>query len=215
MSARQFITIIACFFSALGTQVLAEGNLKPMNDSIAAEKPLVIGDTIPDVTVTSTKGKAISLRWLISKKPAIVIFYRGGWCPYCNAHLASIQQIEPDLIHLGYQIIAIGADRIAELDKTIAKHHLTYSLYSDSTMRAAKAFGLAYTVDSITLTKMQLHGVDLEKASGQKHHMLPVPAAFVVDKKGIIRFAHSNPDIKVRIDPNDLLSKAREALEVK
>jgi len=82
-------------------------------------------------------------------------------------------------------------------------------------MIAARAFGLAYTVDSLTLTKMQLHGVDLEKASGQKHHMLPVPAAFVVDKKGIIRFAYSNPDPKKRVDPNDLLSEARKALEVK
>jgi peroxiredoxin len=215
MSAQQFITIIACFFSALGTPVLAEGNLKPMSGSIPAEKPLVIGDTIPNVTVTSIKGKEISLRRLISKKPSIVIFYRGGWCPYCNTHLAKIQQIEPDLIHLGYQIIAISADRISELDKTIEKQHLKYSLYSDSTMNAAKAFGLAYTVDSITLNKMKLHGVDLEYASGQKHHMLPVPAAFVVDKKGIIKFAHSNPDIKVRIDPNDLLGKAREALEAK
>ncbi len=212
MTARQFIVVFTCLFC---TRVLAEGNLKPMDDSIAAEKPLVIGDTIPNVTVTSIKGKTVSLRRLISKKPAIVIFYRGGWCPYCNAHLAKIQQAEPDLIKLGYQIIAISADRIAELDKTIEKHHLTYSLYSDSTMSAAKAFRLAYTVDSTKLAKMKSFGVDLEKASGQKHHMLPVPAAFVVDKKGIIRFAHSNPDIKVRIDPNDLLSKAREAIEVK
>jgi peroxiredoxin len=215
MPARQCITVIACLFSALGTQVSGESNVKPGSDSIAAEKPLVMGDTIPNVTVTSIKGKEISLRRLIAKKQAVVIFYRGGWCPYCNAHLASIQRIEPDLIHLGYQIIAISADRIAELDKTIAKHHLTYALYSDSTMSAARAFGLAYTVDSARVAKMKSFGVDLEKASGQKHHMLPVPAAFVVDKKGIIRFAHSNPDIKVRIDPNDLLSRAREALEVK
>jgi peroxiredoxin len=212
MSARHFITtlVTTCLF---GMQVLAEG--KPVSDSSTVAKPLVIGDTIPNVTVTSIQGKELSLRRLVSKKPSIVIFYRGGWCPYCNAHLAKLQQIEPDLIHLGYQIIAISADRISELDKTIEKHHLKYSLYSDSTMNAARAFGLAYTVDSATFAKMQFHGIDLEKASGLKHHMLPVPAAFVVDKKGIIRFAHSNPDIKVRIDPNDLLNKAREALEVK
>jgi len=219
MSIREIIAIIIIVFiySAVGTQVYATVNSNPGNksDSADVQKPLAIGDTIPNITVTSTMGKVTSLRRLISKKPTIVIFYRGGWCPYCNAHLVKIQQIEPNLIHLGYQIIAISPDRIVELDKTIDKHHLTYSLYSDSTMIAARAFGLAYTVDSLTLTKMQLHGVDLEKASGQKHHMLPVPAAFVVDKKGIIRFAYSNTDPKERVDPNVLLSEARKALEVK
>jgi peroxiredoxin len=41
--------------------------------------------------------------------------------------------------------------------------------------------------------------------------MLPVPAAYVVDQKGVIRFVYYNPDIKVRVNPDDLLKAAKEA----
>jgi len=99
MSIREIIVIIITVFiySAVGTQVYATVNSNPghKSDSMDVQKPLAIGDTIPNITVTSTKGKVTSLRRLISKKPTIVIFYRGGWCPYCNAHLVKIQQIEP------------------------------------------------------------------------------------------------------------------------
>ncbi len=163
------------------------------------------GDTLPEVSVADTNGKPEGLRAIVARKPTVLIFYRGGWCPYCNVHLGKLQTIEKQVLSAGYQIIAVSPDRPEELRKTIEKHTLTYSLYSDSSMAAAKAFGLAFTVSGGTRFTYRLAGINLEKSSGQEHHMLPVPAVFLVGTDGVIRFAHSDPDYKVRLDPEKIL----------
>lgn len=72
-------------------------------------------------------------------------------------------------------------------------------------MNAAKAFGLAFAVETETVAKYRLIGINLEKASGEKHHMLPVPAVFLIKTDGVIRFAYSNPDYKVRMEAEEIL----------
>ena len=76
-------------------------------------------------------------------------------------------------------------------------------------MTAARAFRIAYEVDQETLADLKSHGVDLEAASGQKHHQLPVPSVYVVDTSGRIQFAYVNPDYTVRLHPQLLLAALR------
>ena len=86
-----------------------------------------------------------------------------------------------------------------------------YILLSDSELAAARALGVAYRVDEETFGKLQGYGIDLEEASGQDHHLLPVPSVFLIDRKGSIRFVYVNPDYTQRIDPETLLAAARAA----
>ena len=178
----------------------------------ARVRPLLIGDAVPDIDLSTPEGKPFDLRGAISKAPTVLIFYRGGWCPYCNIHLGQLQRIEPDLVQMGYQILAISPDRPEELKPTIEKHALRYTLLSDSKMRAAKSFGIAFTVDAETLRKYQGYGIDLEKASGEGHHMLPVPSVFIADTDNIIQFSYVNRNYKIRLDSDVLLGAARSAL---
>lgn len=60
---------------------------------------------------------------------------------------------------------------------------------------------------------LEKYGIDLEEASGEKHHQLRVPFVFVVDRDGVIQLSYSNLDYKVRIDPGDLVDAARGALD--
>lgn len=80
-------------------------------------------------------------------------------------------------------------------------------------MVAAKAFGIAYKVNKTMYEKFKSYGIDLEADSGRNHHLLPVPAAFIIDKDGIIRFSYVNPDYKVRIDPDLLVEAAKAGLK--
>ncbi len=73
-------------------------------------------------------------------------------------------------------------------------------------MVAAQAFRVAYQVDAETLNQLKKYGIDLEEASGENHHMLPVPAVFIAGIDGIIQFSYANPDYKVRITPDMLLA---------
>lgn len=90
------------------------------------------------------------------------------------------------------------------------KHDLGYVLLSDSRMEAARAYGIAFRVSDAEVAKYAKYGIDLEEASGETHHLLPVPSVFLIDADGRIRWRYSNPDYKVRPDNDTLVDAARE-----
>lgn len=169
--------------------------------------PLLIGESIPAVNLPDAHGKPFNLNEEVAKKPTILIFYRGGWCPYCNKELSGIQSIEGNLRNMGYQIIAISTDSPENLSKTMGKDQLTYALLSDSELSVAKAFGLAYVApqayEKLLITSS--NGKNIDK-------LLPVPSVFILDTKGVIQFEYINPDYKQRISP-DLLQSVAGALQ--
>lgn len=171
--------------------------------------PVLISSTIPDVTVKNTGGNNLNLRDIVKDQPTIFVFYRGGWCPYCNSHLADLKKIEDDLAKEGYKVFAISADRPELLKKTADKNDLTYTLLSDAPMQAAKAFGIAFKLDDETVERYKSYDIDIEKDSGYDHHLLPAPAVFLVDQKGVIKFSYVNPNYKERIDGGILLAAAK------
>lgn len=176
-------------------------------------RPLLPGQMIPKITLSDATGQAISLKKHLKNQPALLIFYRGGWCPYCNRHLADLRKIEKSLIDLGFKIYAISPDLPEYLAETEKENKLNYTLLSDSKAEAAKAFGIAFEVNKVTRVKYKAFNIDLEKSSGEKHHLLPVPAAFLVDAKGKISFSFVSPDYKVRVDNDVILAAAKSQLK--
>lgn len=172
---------------------------------------LAVGAAAPDVTLRTEKDAPLALRKAVAEKPAVLIFYRGGWCPFCTKHLAALAGIEKDLAASGFQLLAISPDAPAKLREKPSHQSLGYTLLSDSTMVAARAFGIAFTVPDEVREQYKGFGINLEAESGQAHHQLPHPAVFVVDKAGIIRFAHVNPDYKTRLEPAKILEAVRAA----
>jgi peroxiredoxin len=171
--------------------------------------PLAVGSAMPAVTVRNPDGSERRLGPGPLSQPTIIIFYRGGWCPYCNRHLGAIKKVEPDLLQLGYQLLFLSADRPDILFSSLKEPDIHYTQLSDASMSAARAFHVAFRLDAAGLARYREHGVDLEAASGQKHHELPVPAVFIIDRSGVIRFVHANPDFTTRISPDALLEAAR------
>lgn len=123
--------------------------------------------------------------------------------------MGQLRAIESQIDDYGFQILGISPDQPAKLRETMAKHRMKFHLLSDSKMAASRAFGIAYSVDDPTLRLLAQHGIDLEAASGEKHHELPVPAVFIVDAGGVVQFEYINPDYSVRLHPEVLLAVAR------
>ena len=176
-----------------------------------APTPLKVGDSIPDVKLRTEDDTEVSLRQLVSEKPAVLVFYRGGWCPFCNRHLQSLAGMEDDLKQAGVQLLAISPDQPAKLKATPERGKLHYRLLSDSDAAAARAFGIVFKVDDQTVEKYRGYGINLEAAAGRNHHLLPHPAVFVASTNGVIRFAHVNPDYQVRLAPARILEATRTA----
>ncbi|MEX2607320.1 MAG: peroxiredoxin-like family protein [Kiritimatiellia bacterium] len=166
------------------------------------------GKPLPDVEVRKADGTTVTLHDLHQDTPTVLVFYRGGWCPYCTRHLSALGEVEGRLREAGYQIIAVSPDRPEKVKESLEKHEFSYQLVSDSPMNAAKAFGLAFTVDEETFKQLQGYGIDIEGDSGTTHRMLPVPAVFLIDAEGIIQFVHADPDYKQRLSNAALLKAA-------
>jgi len=111
---------------------------------------------------------------------------------------------------MGFQLIAVSPDKPEKEKLTRDKHGLQYTLLSDSGMTGARALGIAYRLDDATVKmyREQYH-IDIEGDSGQTHHLLPVPAVFLVDTDGTITFHYVNPNYQVRVDPDVILAAAR------
>lgn len=205
------ISLAACS-SQESTPLTTNSQIKTPPASAALVDPLKVGEHAANTIVRRPNGSEVAMAKLYAKKPTVLIFYRGGWCPYCNAQLGKLAEAQDQLVQMGYQLLAVSPDRPAELQSTLDKGNYKYQLLSDSKMNLVKAFGLAFHVDDGTVEKYQHFGIDLDKASGEHHHLLPVPAVYIIDRSGVIQYAYWNPDYKTRLDNDVLLKAAHDAL---
>jgi peroxiredoxin len=158
--------------------------------------PLLTGENIPSLNLVDVDGQSFDLNAAVASKPTILIFYRGGWCPYCSKQLAGLQEIQQDLSKMGYQILAVSTDSPDNLRKSQTKEKLTYKLLSDADLAASKQFGIAYKspVDYDKFLPVTSGGKNIDK-------LLPVPSVFILNKQGNIRFEYINPNFTERLSP--------------
>lgn len=188
----------------------------PPSDSIPNSaddvNPLLIGSSIPNIMLTNHRDESINLA-VKSTENTLFVFYRGDWCPFCSVELAELAQIEEELHDMDINIVAISPDSPEYLRTSLDELNLNYTLLSDSRLDASKAFGIAYRVGAETLENYKNNGMDLEERSGYAHHLLPVPAVFLANSEGIIKFQYVNPDYKQRINHKVLLAAAKAMIE--
>ncbi len=171
-------------------------------------RPLSVGSRAPAFAAQTVEGKLRSFGPDSYQKPTIVIFYRGGWCPYCNTQLSDLHTVEPKLRARGFEIVFMSTDQPKLLYSSLKATDIHYTLLSDSRLEAAQAFHVAYHVNDATLAKMREYGVDLESTTGTTLHELPVPSVFIIDTSGTIRYVYSNPDYKIRLGADALWAAA-------
>ena len=196
------VVLVALHLTLVAGIGRAAGRVYPDPQSV---EPLGVGARVPSAQILTIDGDEVDLADLVEDRGALLVFYRGGWCPYCSRQLGELRKIQHELTELGYPVIAIGTDRPRWLQQSRRAGDLGYALYSDSRMNAARAFGIAWQVEGDEVEKYKRHGIDLEEASGETHHQLPVPSVFLVEPGGTIRWMYSNPDHRVRPDNASLL----------
>jgi peroxiredoxin len=164
-----------------------------------------IGDAAPDVTVVDSQGVPVRLhnQWIAG--PLIVVFFRGGWCNYCNLQLRSWQTHHAALRRLGATLLAISPQAPERSTATTNENRLAFPVLSDTDLAAANAFGIAFTIPPELVEYFAEIGTDIPVLNGNGLWALPVPATYVVDTQGVIRYADVQPDYRVRPNPADAL----------
>jgi len=156
-------------------------------------QPLSVATWAPAFAAQTVDGKIRTCSPDSYRRPTVVIFYRGGWCPYRNTQLSDLRTVEPRLRARGFEIVFLSTDQPRLLYSSLMATAIHYMLLSDSHLEAARAFHVAYHVSDATLAKMREYGVDLNVGTGTTLHQLPVP---------------SNPDYKVRLGADALWAAA-------
>ena len=189
----KFILIIFTFLFTFTAQAQALPE-KPEDIS-----PILIGETLPEATLYSVKNTPTTLKSIISQS-TILVFYRGGWCPYCNTHLADLVKYEDKITALGYKIVAISPDDFQNLDSTAINHGMKYALYSDKNANLIKALGIGFKASANTRAYIT------SKNKGEITDVLPVPAVIIVNADGQVTMEYIRPNITQRISGKLLLS---------
>lgn len=195
-----FFSMVLLLF--IGHQSFSQ--VAPTADQI---NPLKAGGFIPEVTLTDVDGNEVSLNKLISNQRTVLVFYRGGWCPYCTTHLAALAEAEEQIKNLGFQIIGVSADAPEKLKNSIDKKELTYTLLSDSSTKAMQAFGIAIEAPD------RYNKMLLKHSDDKNSHVIPVPTAYILDTNGRILYDYINPDYKTRISEEELISELKSVLK--
>ena len=214
-------TLLASLFILVAnSQAFAANNMQQKKDiaeSAEQVSPLMNGQYVPaEVQVTTSDGKKLSLGQVLNNKKTVLFFYRGGWCPFCNTQMGQLKKIEGQLDKLGFQLIGISTDNEQDLKKSIGKNKLNYQLLADFNSITSQAFGLAFftsqKVTDIYLAKMDLKNPLQKNKAGDERLILPVPAIYVIDSKGLVQFNYVNPNFRVRLH-EDVLLKAAELVK--
>ncbi len=165
------------------------------------------GAQAPNVSLPDALGRPVSLPSLWAKGPLIVVFYRGGWCPYCNLELREWQRLLPEVAKHGGTLVAISPQTPDNSLSTAEKNELIFPVLSDSALDAARAFGVLFDMPPELVALYQGVGHDLPVRNGNGQWALPVPATYVIGTDGVIRYANIDVDYRNRAEPADVLAE--------
>ena len=207
-----FKSLLISALFVLSSQVIA-ATATNIAESAERVSPLLPGLTVPNIELKDQYGKTVSLTERFKEKTAVLIVYRGGWCPYCSKQLASVQKIDKKLANLNAQLIAVSPDSPEKLAETKITA-LSYQLLSDDSLTLAQTLGLAFYLDDKTakIYRNKL-GVNFVSLEGEPKVALQVPAVFVIDTNGLVHFQYANPNYKVRLTEDLLLAAVKSVSE--
>jgi len=168
-----------------------------------ASKP---GDTFPALSLVRGDGQMVDVGAITAHGPAIVTFYRGGWCPYCNLELRAFQKLLPEIQSLGATLVAVSPETPDHTMTTAEKNGVAFTVLSDAKGALAKALGIQFELAHAIKALYQKFGHDLATRNDDPRWALPMPATYVVAKGGRIAAAFVDPDYRRRMEPEQALA---------
>jgi peroxiredoxin len=165
------------------------------------------GDHLDAFTLDDATGTPVSLSQLIETGPAVIVFYRGGWCPYCNLALRTYQrELLPELDAFGARLAAISPQSPDQSLSTAEKAGLAFTVLSDPGSRVARGIGIAFQQAGQVLAAQRQLGLDLAQVNAEGSTQLPRPTVLIIDQNQTVRFADIQPDYTARTEVTDILA---------
>jgi len=160
--------------------------------SMEKQTSVEVGQDAPDFLARNLDDQRVELKSIITGRKALLLFYRGGWCPFCNKQLASISEDIQKFRHAGATIVAVSGEEVEKGKELLKKLSLPILLLSDTEFDGINRYGVRDDNPS-----------DYVKSRGITR--LSKPAAFVIDQTGVVRYKYVGKNAQDRPKNEDLL----------
>jgi peroxiredoxin len=176
-----------------------------------ANRALRAGSMAPAFRLRDYGGQQVSLQELISTGPAIVHFYRGSWCTYCQNSLGDLAVSHDNMRAAGVRVVAIAPPpsprflAAAQVEAT----HLPFPTLIDEGMKVAVAYGVAYSLPA------QLRPIYLERGYAPPRNpkagewLVPIPATFLIGTDGTIVLGAVDVDYRNPLHSEQLVTAVK------
>jgi peroxiredoxin len=208
MSLRQRLAALLNLRPAPYRTLLEE--LSARLQATAIDGVLKAGDKMPDFVLPDAQGTLVFSDDLLARGPLVVVFFRGDWCPFCTMTLAALNDVIADITAAGASLVALTPDTGDYATAAWSKLGLQFPVLSDVDSATALEFGTNYRVPDALRAVQEANGLDLAVRHGDGSWFLPMPATFIADRSGILRFSYASGDITDRLEPELIVAMVRD-----
>lgn len=164
------------------------------------------GEKLPDFILSDARGVPVSSIDLLAKGPLLIMFYRGGWCPFCNLTLRAYQQRLKDFEARGVTFVAITPEQPDASLTTAEKNELAFPVLTDDGLELARKLHIVWKQSDDLVETLNKVGADLEKRHGNDSHDMVIPTTILVDEKGVVRNIFAEADWMQRLEPQEAVN---------
>ncbi|MDQ1084587.1 MULTISPECIES: peroxiredoxin-like family protein [Microbacterium] len=168
---------------------------------------LGVGASAPDAALLAVDGSETSFSDARDGKAAVVVFYRGAWCPYCNITLRAYQEkLVPALHERGATLIAVSPQTPDGSSQSVTNGSLDFTVLSDPGNRLADQFGIVTEPSAAARAAHTELGFDVADSNADESARIPFPSVYVIDEAGVVRFADVHVDYTTRTEPEEIIA---------
>ena len=179
---------------------------KKLEDASISKNALKVGDIAKEIKLPNAIGNEVSLfETLENNDYAVVSFYRGTWCAYCNLELKALQDKNEELNSLGAKLIAVSPQSPDASLTTKEKNELKFEVLSDNNNVISKEYGLIFSLAEELRPIYLSFNIDIPSMNEEDSYELPMPATYLINKNKEILFSFISEDYTKRCEPQDII----------
>jgi peroxiredoxin len=175
----------------------------------AAAHPLGVGDHAPDFKLSDADGNQHALAQYLARGPVLLLFFRGGWCPYCTLTLRAYEELAPEFRQAGGTVLALSPQKASRAAVVQESNCISFPILVDCKNRVATDYGVLGQARPMTRQVFGKVGCNIPEENNAEDWMLPRASEFLIDTSGIIRMAHVSPVSYERTEPREALAALR------
>lgn len=161
------------------------------------------GETVPNFSFKDPQLGPTSLYELLDRRPLVVKFFRGFWCPFCKVESEAYEQVRDELEKVGCHFIAVTPGLVPAGQKHLPVVH-------DEDNRIADRFGIVYSLADDEIELFRNWGLEVEQVNSSGKWTLPLPATYLIDTDRTVAWQFVDADFRERCCPDELIDEVKQ-----